>query len=150
MSKINLVTLSNEKLAELASQHGLQIPEGTSRQDVIAAVSEAIAKADGPEQEPDQKPQAKPKKQIIFYWVKFPTYMNDKDVCGPGLYRTAAPIPRFDRSDPKYVNRFDDEVPETILYEIAKMLNVSVEITSGNKRNFRDAEDILEEIVIDR
>lgn len=156
MSKVNLQTQSNEKLAELAKEYKLDVPEGTPREALIAALKEVMAAtpagqdtAGQPDTKPDDSPKASKRGQI-FYWIKIPTYANDTDICQPGVYRTAARIERFDRSEIRFVERFDGEIPETVLFDIAKRLGISTDKVVGNKRVFRDYEDIIEELVTDR
>ncbi len=140
MGKINLVTLPTEKLVEMAYEKGIENPADMKRADLIDAL-----KAASPD---DEKADAPKPGKLVFYWIKVPTYATDTDIWPLGVYRTA-PNERLDRSLPAYVERFDSTIPEGVLFEIAKQLKVSIETGQG-KRTFRNADEILEEIVIDR
>lgn len=112
------------------------------------------------EEQPEAPKQEKATKSI-YYLVKRPTYVYDAmletnpkdrmvgeaDVWEPGLYKVSGSIQRFDRSGRDSVEKYEGNIPEVKIHDIAKAFHVK---TEDGKGNLRKSEDILADLVKER
>jgi len=82
--------------------------------------------------------------KAIFYVVYVDTYVSDDQILPRGIYKTDTPVERLDNSRPQYVKKFEGEISDKVLHEIAETLRVSVTDVKGN---YRKSSEILAEIV---
>jgi predicted glycosyltransferase len=82
----------------------------------------------------------------IFYIVYVDSYVSDDEILPKGVYRSSKTVERLDRSEARYVRRFEGAIPAKLIHEIAETLKVSVSDDNGE---YRKSEDILEELVND-
>lgn len=101
-----------------------------------------------PKNENEQKAPQRSEKKVYYYWLKVKSYVSDTEIWPAGFYATNRRYERLDNSPAQYVERFDGEVPDRALFEIAERYKVSVDYFEGKKRKTRDSEEILEELVI--
>jgi len=82
--------------------------------------------------------------KLYFYWVTCKAYITDKKVIQAGLYRSKKEYERLVNADPRYIETYENELPEVKVYEIAKQLRVKMQTGKGK---LLPVEDILDEIV---
>jgi len=88
-----------------------------------------------------------PVKGGMYYHLKMRSYVNDEEIWDVGLYHTKKAIERLDNSSPAYVVRYEGELPEVVVYEVAQKLMIN---TQGKGGKLRPAKEIMEEVVIER
>lgn len=79
----------------------------------------------------------------IYYRVKVKSYINDTKTVDAGLYFTKKPIERFEGQSAAYIEKYEDTLPEVVIFDIARSLMIK---TDDGKGKLRAASDILAEI----
>ena len=70
-------------------------------------------------------------KGVLYYWIKYPVYIDDEKRLGAGLYRVNEKFSRLSYSSDAY-EVFEGEIPERTLIKIAKTRGI----------NYNDTEEI--------
>lgn len=82
----------------------------------------------------------------VYYRLKQKSYMTDSKILPAGLYRFSKPVDRFEGQSTAYIEKFEGEIPEVLVYDIAKMFKVKTADSAGK---LRPVKELLAEIVID-
>lgn len=101
-----------------------------------------IAKVKNPPRAP--KSAVKTGDGVIFYVLYADSYVSDERILPRGVYQTSEVIERLENSSSNYVKKFEGEIPDAVLHEIAETLKVSKSDANGR---YRPSEEILAEIV---
>lgn len=137
MAKYNGKEMSLEELTAEVEARGIEIQEGWTTKELVAALKE----------DDKAKKQASSPEGGFFYWIKDRSYISDTEILDAGLYHTNEKIARLHGQPAAYVEAFEGEVPDKVVYEIAKAMKVHTENFVNGKREIVDIDKVLDELV---
>lgn len=88
-----------------------------------------------------------PKKNFNYYLLKVKTYVAEGVRWEAGLYKVDGEIPRLEGQKKIYVEKFEGEVPDNVVFKLAEQFNVKI---NDEKGKMRKPEEILDQLSIDR
>ena len=89
--------------------------------------------------------QPKPKASVFFYWLKNKTFVAEGVRWDAGFYRVSGLIHRLEGQPMKDVEKFEGEVPEVKVYDMARHFLIK---TEGDDGKLRKADELLDEMTI--
>lgn len=132
-----------QELQKEAKELGIEFVESDTMKELKAMIKEAEK---GEDKKAEDK-KANKKDKVFYYWVKVKSYISPENIIERGLYKFSEKVERLEKSTKTYVEKFEGDIPQSRLMEIAKELRVK---TVDEKGDYRKKQEVLDEIVKDR
>lgn len=125
-----LEELTRDELKAKATELGIEFAPNVSDANLIKKIEEHEAgenKGDGGDGGADQKSSTtKTEKTVIYYVVKMPSYISDKEILGAGVYRTSKVIARFEGQSTQFIEKHIGDIPDIFVYDLARSKGLTV------------------------